>query len=105
MLTCNVTALPTVAWYYANGSEFAKFIPSEDIMSPEILNSALPGVEILIVSAMQVSPSSDNFNMTSTLRGNSSSISRYFNGMTIRCGTIQTRDSVIVPVSITENGE
>ena len=104
-LTCTCTALPTLSWYYENGSEFAKFIPTEDITSPENLSYELPGVEILIVSAMQVAPLSDNFNMTSTLRGNTSSIRRYFNGMTIRCGTIQTRDSTGVDVNIEEVGE
>ena len=104
VLTCNATALPTIAWYYANGSEITKFIPTEDITSPLRLRSNLPGIEIALVSAMQVAPRSDNFNMTSTFHGNASSIRRHFNGVTIRCGTIQTRDSVTVPVNITENG-
>ena len=82
-----------------------KHIPTEDITSPLRLSSTLPGVEIALISARQVAPRSDNFNMTSTIHGNISIIGRYFNGMTIRCGTIQTRDSVIVPVNITENGE
>ena len=111
VLTCNVTALPLVAWYYANESDFAKFIPTEDVISPFRLRSNLtgveitnlPGVEIFLISARQVAPMNDDFNMTSTFRGNASSIRRYFNSMTIRCGTLQTRDSVAV--NITEKGE
>ena len=105
VLICNVTALPTLAWYYANGSEITKFTPTVDVASPLRLSSTLLGVEILLISARQVAPMNDNFNMTSTFRGDASSIRSYFSGVTIRCGTLQTRDSVTVSVNITENGK
>ena len=104
VLTCNGTALPTLTWYYENGSEIAKFIPTEDVTSPEILNSKLPEVEISIVSAIQVAPRSENFNIISEFRGNTSSIGSTFNGMTISCGTLQTRNSTAVSVDIVEIG-
>ena len=106
-ITCMCTALPTIAWYYENGSEITKFIPTEDITLPEVLllTTELPGVEISIISATQVAPLNDNFNMISVLRGNTSSIGRYFNGMTVRCGTIQTRNSTGVEINIEEIGK
>ena len=100
LLTCTVTELPFSIWKTVEGSEFARYNPSErdSLTVPFVLPLDIPGVQLEVTRVMQVAEMSDNFNMESTLTANASVVVQNFRRASIQCGT-SNKTSNSIPIN------